>query len=63
MNTKLELKNVSREVNGKILLDKISLAVPEGTVAAIIGPSGAGKSTLLSLINRLKDPTAGTIYL
>lgn len=63
MNTKLELKNVSRKVNGKILLDKISLAVPEGTVAAIIGPSGAGKSTLLSLINRLKDPTAGTIYL
>ena len=43
MNTKLELNNVSREVNGKILLDKISLAVPEGTVAAIIGPSGAGK--------------------
>lgn len=63
MKIKIELSNVSREVNGKILLDNVSFVVPEGTIVAIIGPSGAGKSTLLSLINRLEDPSSGFIFL
>lgn len=63
MDIKLNLQNISKAVNGKLLLNHVSFAVPEGRIVAIIGPSGAGKSTLLSLINRLQDPTGGAIYL
>lgn len=36
--------------------------VQSGEVVAIVGPSGAGKSSLLRLLNRLDEPTAGTVY-
>lgn len=39
----------------------ISLTVPAGSFVGIIGRSGAGKSTLLRMINRLEEPTSGTI--
>ena len=48
---------------GDLALDKIDLDVAQGEVVALIGPSGAGKSTLIRCINRLVEPTAGTIAL
>jgi osmoprotectant transport system ATP-binding protein len=39
----------------------LSLEVPEGQIAVFIGPSGCGKSTTLRMINRLIEPTSGTI--
>src|SRR5581483_899365 len=48
---------------GDLALKAIDLAVPDGEVMALIGPSGAGKSTLIRCINRLVEPTAGTIAL
>jgi osmoprotectant transport system ATP-binding protein len=42
-------------------LDRVSLAVPEREFLAIVGPSGSGKTTLLRLINRLADPSEGTV--
>jgi phosphonate transport system ATP-binding protein len=41
----------------------IDLDVPDGQVMALIGPSGAGKSTVIRCVNRLVEPTAGTIIL
>ncbi len=41
----------------------LSLALPEGTLTALVGPSGCGKTTTLRMINRLEEPTAGTIEL
>ena len=43
-------------------VDNVSLDIPEGQLVGIIGRSGAGKSTLLRLINRLADPSTGTIW-
>ena len=43
------------------LLDRVSFSVNSGEITAIIGPSGGGKSTLIRLINRLTEPSAGTI--
>ncbi len=34
-----------------------------GEVLAVVGPSGSGKSSFLRLLNRLDEPTAGTVYL
>ena len=47
--------------DGRQVLDGVSLAVPPGEFVAVVGASGAGKTTLLRLINRLADPTAGTV--
>ena len=47
--------------NGIVALEDVSFEVPEGQFLAVIGLSGSGKSTLLRCINRLIEPTDGTI--
>jgi putative ABC transport system ATP-binding protein len=59
----LEMKNLGREADDKILVADINLVVTPGEVLAITGPSGAGKTTLLRLLNRLDEPTQGTVLL
>jgi Fe-S cluster assembly ATP-binding protein len=46
----LELKNVSVEVGGKSILDRINLSVPKGESQVLFGPNGSGKTTLLMAI-------------
>ncbi|NWJ46677.1 MAG: phosphate ABC transporter ATP-binding protein [Chloroflexi bacterium] len=58
----IETKNLSRQVADKILVEDINIQVEQGEVLAIIGPSGAGKTTFLRLLNRLDEPTSGTVY-
>ena len=59
----LETRNLSRIVAGKGLLDDVSVRIPPGGLVAVIGPSGAGKSTFLRLLNRLDEPTCGSVFL
>src|SRR5689334_23045575 len=54
---------VKRYRTGDLALKGITLEVPDCQVMALIGPSGAGKSTVIRCINRLVEPTAGTITL
>jgi phosphonate transport system ATP-binding protein len=57
----LKLTNVTRRFNGKIAVDNITTEIPSGQMVGVIGRSGAGKSTLLRMINRLTDPSEGSI--
>ena len=58
----LSIKHLSKSyVAGKPVLTDIDLEITERGITAIIGPSGTGKSTLVRCINRLVEPTAGTI--
>ncbi len=57
----LKLTNVSRRFNGKTAVDNINAEIAEGEMLGVIGRSGAGKSTLLRMINRLTDPSEGSI--
>ncbi|MBV8050591.1 MAG: ATP-binding cassette domain-containing protein [Acidobacteriaceae bacterium] len=58
----LRAENLSRVVGPKILVQDVNFEVSRGEVLAIVGPSGSGKSSLLRLLNRLDEPTTGTIY-
>ena len=57
----LVLDNLTRSFGAKRAVDGVSLQIPRGQFVGIIGPSGAGKSTLLRTLNRLMDPSAGTM--
>tara|TARA_R110002072_G_scaffold284396_4_gene448570 strand:- start:34906 stop:35730 length:825 start_codon:yes stop_codon:yes gene_type:complete len=60
----LTLTGLGKRYNtGELALNDITLTVPAGQVMALIGPSGAGKSTLIRCVNRLIEPTAGTVML
>ena len=59
----LQAQHLSRVINDKHLVDDISVQVTRGTIVAIVGPSGAGKSSFLRLLNRLDEPTSGTVWL
>ncbi len=48
---------------GDKALKNVTAEVPSGQIVGLIGPSGAGKSTLIRCINRLVEPTAGTVKL
>ena len=54
---------MKRYRTGDLALKSINLDVPDGEVMALIGPSGAGKSTAIRCINRLVEPTGGTVIL
>jgi len=54
---------VKRYRTGDLALKNVDLDLPDGQVMALIGPSGAGKSTLIRCVNRLVEPTAGSITL
>ncbi len=56
-----EIRNLSRHFGAKVAVDDVSFSIPEGQMVGVIGRSGAGKSTLLRMINRLADPTSGSI--
>jgi ABC-type multidrug transport system fused ATPase/permease subunit len=59
----LKSDHLRRAVVGKVLVDDVSVEIRAGEVMAVVGPSGAGKSSFLRLLNRLDEPTGGTLRL
>jgi osmoprotectant transport system ATP-binding protein len=58
----IRLENVTKAyAAGEPAVRSLTLEVPDREFAVLIGPSGCGKSTTLSMINRLVEPTSGTI--
>ena len=57
----IRLNGVSKVYAGKAAVRTLTLAIGNGEFVVLIGPSGCGKSTTLSLINRLIEPSEGTI--
>ncbi len=47
--------------DGTVAVDDLTLEVPDGTLAVFVGPSGCGKTTSMRMINRMIDPTSGTL--
>lgn len=61
LDNKLQVKNLTIELNKKIILDNISFDVKDGEILSIIGPSGCGKTTLLTSLMGLYKVKSGNI--
>jgi ATP-binding cassette subfamily B protein len=59
----IEFRNLTFAYDGPPVLHDISARIEAGQTVAIVGPTGSGKSTLISLLARLHDPPAGTVFL
>ena len=57
----IEVKNVTKRFNDKLVLDNVSYEVNQGEIFGFIGPNGAGKSTLINIMTSLLTPDSGTI--
>jgi polar amino acid transport system ATP-binding protein len=58
----IEVSNLVKQFDDKVVLKGINLELDEGQVKVIMGPSGCGKSTLLRCLNLLDPPTSGRIF-
>jgi osmoprotectant transport system ATP-binding protein len=59
----IKLQNVSKHYNSIKAVDNISFEVKEGETLVLLGTSGCGKTTTLRMINRLIEPSSGSIFL
>jgi osmoprotectant transport system ATP-binding protein len=59
----IELTGVTKRYPGQAepAVDAVSMVIPAGEVVVLVGPSGCGKTTTMKMINRLIEPTSGTI--
>ena len=57
----LQAENLRYSVDGKSLVEGVSLTIGPGTFTVVLGPNGAGKSLLLRLLHGMLTPTSGTI--
>jgi ABC-2 type transport system ATP-binding protein len=57
----IEADEITREFDGKVVLDGASLQVGRGEIHAVLGPNGAGKTTLLRILTGLLPPSSGTV--
>jgi osmoprotectant transport system ATP-binding protein len=60
----ISFDNVSKRFpDGTVAVDDLTLEVPTGEITVLLGPSGCGKTTTLRMVNRLVEPSSGTIAL
>ncbi|GAA0516611.1 proline/glycine betaine ABC transporter ATP-binding protein [Saccharopolyspora subtropica] len=58
----IEFQAVRKEYdNGTVAVHELSLSVQSGTITVLVGPSGCGKTTLMRMVNRMIEPSSGTV--
>jgi osmoprotectant transport system ATP-binding protein len=58
----IEFQSVTKQYQGgQPAVDSLSLSISKGSITVLVGPSGCGKTTTLRMINRMVEPTSGTI--
>ena len=62
-NNVIELKNINKAFEDKLLIENLSVKIPRGAIIGIIGPNGAGKTTLFNMISGKEKPDSGSIEL
>lgn len=59
----IEIAQITKTYGNSVVVDGVSMKVEPHTIAVIVGTSGSGKTTLVRMINRLVEPTSGTIHI
>ncbi len=59
----IEFNDVSKGFGDRLLIDKLSFAIPPGAIVGVIGPNGAGKSTLFRMIMGREQPDSGEVVI
>ena len=63
MHTVIEIKNIKKAYDEKIIIENLNLQIEDGEFLTIIGSSGCGKTTLLKMVNGLIQPTSGSVLI
>ena len=58
----IELRRLTKRYGDQAVVDDVSLFVAEGELLAVLGASGSGKTTTLKMINRLIEPSSGSVH-
>jgi ABC-type multidrug transport system, ATPase component len=61
MNNVIEITDLSKEFDGFVAVNHISLGVKEGDVFGLLGPNGAGKTTITKILCTILNPTSGSV--
>lgn len=59
----IQLEQLSWQVAGRTILEKVSVVIPANTYAVLMGSTGCGKTTLLEILCGLRQPTSGRVLL
>jgi ABC-2 type transport system ATP-binding protein len=59
----IEVNNLTKRYKGLSAVDNISFTVERGEVFALLGPNGAGKTTTVEILNTIRKPTSGKVFL
>ena len=59
----IEIDGLTKTYDQTTVVDHVSLQVDEGDICVIVGTSGSGKTTLMRMLNRLVEPTSGSVRL
>jgi len=57
----IRLESVTKTYGGEVAVNNLSMDIGDGELCVLVGPSGCGKTTTMKMINRLIEPTSGTI--
>ena len=58
----IEFRSVTKRFpDGTVAVDELDLVAEDGRITVFVGPSGCGKTTSLRMVNRMIDPTSGTV--
>ncbi|MBU3112240.1 ABC transporter ATP-binding protein [Clostridium lacusfryxellense] len=63
MNNLVEVSNLTKKYEGKIVLDNISLTIPEGRIIGLLGANGAGKTTLIKILAGVMQDYSGKVLI
>lgn len=58
----LEARDIVKQFSNHLALNKVNLAVDEGSIYGLLGPNGAGKTTMIRIINQITAPDDGEIF-
>lgn len=62
-NPMIRTEHLTKKINGKLIVNDLTLSIPAGSMFALLGPNGAGKTTTTRLLTGMLHPSKGHVYI